>query len=170
MPQRCLSRLTNGRPHFPVAMMAFVNRRPDLLILDQDGVLGHYQMEEAIRANQAAEGRDVIDFDIQIDKIWGLTGGKRCSLRLPEEDSCTILTVDLVNNQVIGEAIGLHPGAKVDPENGTIIEPVRAAAVLERDIHGREIRVLRALPGNQWIAFSDRGILSASDGAGRAIR
>jgi hypothetical protein len=50
------------------------------------------------------------------------------------------------------------------------LEPGRSGAIIERNMDGSERRVLRSLPGGQWLAFNQRGILGASDGAGGAIR
>jgi WD40 repeat protein len=153
----------------PIKQLAFINRRPELLVIDTDGVLGHYDLAEGIRAGAPAEGRDIIDFNVEIDRIWGLTGGRYCMLRLPEGDGATIITVDLENCDVVGEVSGLFPGAEVDPETGHILEPTRAGGLLERDNVGNEVKVLRSLPGDQWIAFGERGILDASEEAGGAL-
>lgn len=153
----------------PIARLAFVNRRPDLLVLDADGVLGHYDLTEAVRDNRPGEGRDVLDFKVEIDRLWGITGGRHAALRLPQADRCTILFVDLHQNDVAHELTGLHPFAWVDPETGFVLEPARSGAILERNMDGSERRVLRSLPGGQWISFNQRGILGASEGAGGAI-
>ncbi len=150
----------------PITQLAFVNRRPELLVVDRDGVLGFYDLAAGIRAGRPAEGRDVIDFNVEVDRVWGLTGGEFCMLRLPEGDACTILTVDIHRCDVVAEVTDLYRYAQVDPESGAILEPARAGALLERDLQGREVRVLRTLPGDQWIAFGERGTLDASEGAG----
>ncbi|MEY3211594.1 MAG: hypothetical protein RIT28_2075 [Pseudomonadota bacterium] len=154
----------------PISRLAFVNRRPDLLVLDTDGVLGHYDLSEAIREGRPGEGRDVLDFKVEIDRLWGITGGRYAALRLPSDDRCTVLFVDLQNNDVIHEVNDLHPFAWVDAETGLLLEPGRSGAIIERNMDGTERRVLRSLPGGQWLAFNQRGILGASDGAGGAIR
>ena len=59
--------------------------------------------------------------------------------------------------------------AWVDPEQGLILEPGRSAAMLERDTKGREARVLRSLADNQWICFSAKGILQASESVTEAL-
>ena len=153
----------------PIQRLAFINRRPELLVLDRDGVLGHYDLAAGIREGRPAEGQDVIDFNVDIDRIWGLSGGQYCMLRLPEGDTCTILTIDIHNCDVVAEVTDLYRYASVDPESGNILEPARAAALLERDLYGRDVKVLRSLPGDNWIAFGDRGILDASDDAGGAL-
>ena len=85
------------------------------------------------------------------------------------DDTCTILTIDILGCSVVAEVTDLHRYASVDPESGNILEPARAGAMLERDLYGRDVRVLRSLPGDNWIAFGDRGILDASDDAGGAL-
>jgi hypothetical protein len=90
-------------------------------------------------------------------------------VRLPEGDRCAILFVDLHTQTVAHEHAGLHPAAWVDAENGKVLEPVRSAGLLERDMDGSERRVFRALVDDQWVCFGPRGILDASDGAGQAL-
>ncbi|MCB9758908.1 MAG: WD40 repeat domain-containing protein [Alphaproteobacteria bacterium] len=153
----------------PVRMLAFVNRRADLLVLDDDGVLGHYDLGAAIRENRPGEGRDVLDFNVDIDRMWGITGGQYGALRLPMDDRCTILFVDLHACDVVHELNDMHPYAWVDPETGHVLEPARSGAILERGMNGEELRVLRSLPEGQWISFGPRGILNASEGAGGAM-
>ncbi len=152
----------------PVAKLAFVNRRPELLVLDQDGVLGHYDLSESARTGTPAQGRDILTFNEPVDAIWGPTGG-HAVLRLPEGERCTILVVDLETAQVTAEITDLHPATSVDLESGCILEPAKAGAVLERDLNGQEQRVLRSLPGQEWLSFGAKGILGASAGAAGSI-
>lgn len=149
----------------PVRLLTFVNRRPDLLVMDQDGVLGHYDLTTSVRTGSPAEGRDVITINVTVDRIWGITGGQYCALRLPEGDHCTMLWVDIHACNVVHEVSDLDPNAWVDAENGLILEPARSSAILEREMNGRERRVLRSLPDDEWISFGWRGILDASKGA-----
>ena len=153
----------------PVKKLAFMNRRPELVVLDNDGVLGLYNIAEAIRSGTAPVGKDLIDFNVEIDQIWGITGGRFIALRVREKDSCTILLVDIDGEEVCLEFTGLHPQSWVDPESGHVYEPARANAIIERDIKGRELRVYRSLPGSEWLTFGPRGIEEASRGAGHAI-
>ncbi len=153
----------------PVVKLAFVNRRPDLLVMDRDGVLGHYDLAAGIRAGRAAEGRDILDFEVQVDRLWGITGGRYAAVRLPEGDHCTVVVVDLERTSVVSEVEGLDARSWVDPESGQILSPARSGGILERDLTGKETRVLRSLPGREWIAYGERGILAASDGAGSVM-
>ena len=96
--------------------------------------------------------------------------GQYCALRVVEPDGgCTVLFVDVQACEVVSKVRNLHRQAWVDAENGLILEPARAAAVLERDMYGKEKRVLRALPDDQWIAFDRRGILDASEHAAGSL-
>ncbi|MCK6505378.1 WD40 repeat domain-containing protein [Myxococcota bacterium] len=153
----------------PIKAMAFVNRRPDLLVMDEDGVLGHYDLGEALRQGRPGEGRDVLTVNVPVDQLWGITGGQHCAMRLPEGDRCTILWVDVHACEVVHEVTGLAPNTWVDAEHGLILEPARSGALLEREMDGRERRVLRALPEGEWLSFGWRGILDASQGASGAI-
>jgi len=153
----------------PVKAIAFVNRRPEMLVLDEEGVLGHYDIAEGIRSGRAPKGTDLLDFNVEIDEIWGITGGRYVALRLPTEDDCTILVIDVDGQEVCLEITGLHRHTWVDMESGHLFEPARSNAVIERDIKGRELRVYRSLPGSEWLAFGPRGIEEASKGAGQAV-
>lgn len=150
----------------PITRLAFVNRRPDLLVMDEEGVLGHYDLAESVKSGRPAEGRDVLTINVEVDQLWGITGGKHCAMRLPEGDGCSILMIDLHAGEVVEEVRGLSRYAWVDAENGLILEPGRSSALVEREMNGKERRVLRALPDGEWIAFGWRGILDASGGAG----
>ena len=154
---------------FPVKQLAFVNRRPDLLILDEEGVLGHYDLADSVRSGKPATGRDVITINVEVDRIWGITGGQYCAMRLPEGESCSILWVDIHANEVVHEITGLDRYAWVDAENGLILEPARASAMLEREMDGKARRVLRALPDGEWISFGWRGIIEASERAAQGL-
>jgi len=149
----------------PIKQLAFVNRRPDLLVLDEDGVLGHYDLGRSIRKNARAEGRDVLTINVAVDKIWGITGGQFCALRIQDGEESAIIWVDIHACEVVQDVTGLHPDAWVDAENGLILEPARSAAILEREKDGRERQVFRALPDREWISYGWRGIQEASPGA-----
>lgn len=152
-----------------VSRLAFVNRRPDLLVVDNDGVLGHYDLAGPIREGRPGEGRDILDFSVGIDGLWGITGGKLCAVRIPNGARATVLFVDLEACDVAYELTGLHPRVQVDPETGLVLEPAPGGALLERAPDGTERRVLRSLPGDQWVCFGANGILEASDGAAGAL-
>jgi len=153
----------------PVKNLAFFNRQAALVVLDEEGVLGHYDLGRSVESVASAQGRDVLTINVEVDRIWGVTGGQYCALRLPEENSCTILWVDVHAQEVVQEVTGLSSNAWVDVENGTILEPARSSAILERNMSGAERRVIRSLPEGEWIVFGPRGILEASPGAAGAI-
>lgn len=149
----------------PARLLSFVNRRPDLLVVDADNILAHYDLGKSVRENRPCEARDVLQFGAAPDRVWGITGGQYAALRLPEGERCTIVFVDVHAQTVVSEITGLHPGAWVDAEQGCVLEPVRSAALLERDMHGQERRVLRALPDGEWVCFNARGWIDASENA-----
>lgn len=153
----------------PIARLAFVNRRPDLLVLDREGVLGHYDLSAAARSGERTTGRDILTINVEVDRIWGISGGQYCALRLPEGDRCCILWIDIHTGAVAAEVPNLLPGAWVDADKGLILEPARAAAILEREMSGEERRVLRALPDGQWVSFGWNGLFDASEGAAGAM-
>jgi hypothetical protein len=140
-----------------------------MLVVDAENVLAHYDLTDSARGGPPAQARDVLQFQSTPDRLWGISGGQYAALRLPEGDGCTVIFVDVHAQTVFSEVTGLAPGAWVDAEHGLILEPARSAAVLEREMDGRERRVLRALPDDQWVCFGKRGILDASDGAGGAL-
>ena len=153
----------------PVRQIAFVNRSADMLVFDEEGVLGHYDLREAAQGGGAAKGRDIITINVEVDRIWGITGGKLCAMRLPEGDGSTILWVDLASNTVVHEVRDLHRRAWVDADNAVILEPARSSAILERRMDGSEHRVYRALPDDEWISFGQRSVYQTSSGAAQGL-
>ena len=79
------------------------------------------------------------------------------------------MCIDLRAKEVIHEVTGLDPDVWVDVENGLIIEPAPGSALLERELDGRERRVLRALQDDQWICFDPKSILDHSEDAAGVI-
>ncbi len=152
-----------------IKLVAFVNRRADMLVLDQDGVLGHYDLAASIRDNSPAQGRDVIDFDVEIDAIWGITGGRRCAVRMPAGKQCSIAMVELASGEVSSYIADLPAGSKVCEETGAVLSPARASALLERHPDGREAKVLRSLTDDQWLSYGPTGILEASERANEVL-
>jgi hypothetical protein len=153
----------------PIAKLSFIPKKPGLLTVDEDGVLTHYDLSTSASGGAAAEGTDLLDFNGTVDAVWGIAGGELAAVRLPEKDSCCIIFVDIASASVTHEVTGLNPTARVDPHTGHILEPARAAAILERRSDGGEHQVYRALPDNQWVTFGHRGIVKASADAGQTI-
>jgi len=153
----------------PVAMVSFVNRRPDMLVLDAEGVLGVYDLTNSVKDNVAAVGRDILDLNVDVDRLWGITGGVYAAVRFqdPETETASVIYVDVRNGEVVSEVANLLPYAWVDPETGNILQPARGAAILEMDMYGKEAKVLRALPEGEWVSFTPTGILEASEGVVR---
>jgi len=151
----------------PVTLISFVNRRPDMLVLDEDGVLSVYDLAVSVKEDRPAEGVDILDLNVAVDRLWGITGGKYAAVRFqePETQTATVIFVDLEAGEVVSEVPNLLPYAWVDPENGFILQPARGGAILEYDMYGEERRAFRALPEGEWIAFGPNGVLDASDNA-----
>lgn len=153
----------------PIRNLAFVNRRADLLVVDEEGVLGHYDLAAGIRTNSSSTGRDVLDFGLDVDGVWGVTGGRYAAVRLPDNDKASIVVVDLATSEVVSHLTGLHRFTWVDEETGAILQPARASALLERTLKGEETRVLRSLPDDQWISYGPKGVIEVSEAAGNSL-
>ena len=153
----------------PVRIIDFVSRRPELLVLDEDGVLGHYDLTRSAQDGAIAVGKDVLAINVPVDRMWGLNGGRFAALRLPNGDRCSILFIDIHAGEVTSEVTDLPAGAEVDDENHRILLPARAGALVELSHTGTEVRVLRDLPDQEWIAFNEKGILQASKRATQSI-
>jgi WD40 repeat protein len=150
----------------PVTLMSFVNRAPNLLVLDEEGVLSTYDLTDSAKSNVPAIGADILELNVRVDRLWGITGGRHAAIRFQEPDNgtATIIYVDLARGEVFSEVPDLLPYAWVDPESGSIVQPARGRAILDLDMNGREERVLRALPEMEWIAFNAEGVLDRSSG------
>lgn len=155
----------------PARMLAFMNRMPELLVLDGQGVLGMYDLAPSVKEGTPARVRDILNLNVEVDRMWGITGGRLAAVRyqVPGQggapDTSTVIYVDVRTCEVVSEVPNLLPYAWVDPESGDIVQPARGAAILELDMHGHDKRVLRALPEGEWVAFSPEGVLARSDGA-----
>ncbi len=152
----------------PIKQLSFINRRPDMLVLDDEGVMGLYDLTESVTKELPAVGQDVLDFNVDVDRLWGITGGDYAAIRFqePEQGTATIIYCHLRKGEVVSEVPGLLPYAWVDPETGNILQPARGGALLEMDMHGNELKVYRSLPEGEWITFNAKGVLQASDNAG----
>ena len=151
----------------PVTLLSFVNRRPDLLVFDEEGILSVYDLTESVQDEVPATARQVLQLNVDVDRLWGITGGQYAAVRFqdPDTETATIIYVDLEEGEVVNEVQGLLPYAWVDPETGRILQPARGGALLETERDGKEDRLLRTLPGGEWVAFSHRGVLAKSSGA-----
>jgi hypothetical protein len=154
-------------PRVPVRLLSFVNRRPDLLVLDEQGVLGVYDLTRAKSEGVPSRGREVLEFSLPVDRLWGITGGRYAALRHQDvaTGTASVLYVDLQSGDVAHEVTGLLPYVWVDPEDGTLVQPARGNAIQEFDRSGRDSRVLRSLPEARWICFDERGVLDRSGDA-----
>ena len=150
----------------PVQLVSFVNRRPDMLVMDEEGVLSVYDLAVSVKEDRPAVGEDILDLNVEVDRLWGITGGQFAAVRFQEAESgtATVIFVDLNKAEVVSEVPGLLPYVWVDPETGTILQPARGGAILEMDMYGAEKNVLRALPEGEWIAFGPKGVIDASEG------
>ncbi|MEM6928702.1 MAG: hypothetical protein AAF602_17320 [Myxococcota bacterium] len=157
----------NPLAEVPVRLVSFVNRRPDLLVLDEEGVLGTYDLSGSVSRGVPADGRDLLELKVEVDRLWGITGGKYAALRFQDRPAgtSTVIYVDLDAGEVVSEVADLLPYAWVDPESGRILQPARGAAMLEIDMWGKDLQVLRALPEGEWVAFARQGVLEASRNA-----
>ncbi len=143
-------------------LLSFVSRAPHLLVLDADNILLFLDLQHSAHNGRPAVARDVIQFGSPPDRIWGITGGQYAAVRLPEAGGCAMVFVDLARSEVVSEVAGLHPSAWIDAEQALILEPARSGALLERDMNGVERRVLRVLPGGEWLSFGSGGVYDGS--------
>lgn len=148
----------------PVRLVSFVFRRPELLVLDEEGVLVLVDLEPLARDGaEAVVHRIGVLRGGEIDALWGLADGKRAVARVQHEDeTATFLTVDLDTGELLHEVSGMLPYASVDPDTGHLLEPAAGNAVLERELDGTEHIVLRALPRGEWMSFDANGVLHES--------
>jgi len=151
----------------PIKLVSFVNRRPDMLVMDDEGVLSVYDLAPSVTEKTPAQGEDILDLNVAVDRLWGITGGRYAAVRFQEyeTDTATVIFVDLEKCEVVSEVPNLLPYARVAPESGNILQPARGSAILEMNMYGEELRVYRALPEMEWICFGPDGVLDASDGA-----
>lgn len=155
----------------PVRLLAFVQRRAELLVLDENGLLEIYELpihQGQERKGQEYRGRVLAQLDRLPDRMWGVhQGGRHAAVRIPDvgTQSCNVLFVDLDSGEVASEVAGLLPYVWVDADRGELVQPARGAAILEVDRWGNEQRVLRSLPGGEWITFDLRGVRAASPAA-----
>lgn len=151
----------------PVKLLSFINRRPHMLVLDEEGVLSTYDLGKSVTDNVPARGQDILDLNVPVDRLWGITGGQFAAVRFQEYEtnSATVIYVDLERCEVVSEVPNLLPYAWVDPETGSILQPARGGAILETDMYGQETRVFRALPEGEWVCFGPRGVIEQSESA-----
>ncbi|MEC8378959.1 MAG: hypothetical protein VXZ96_01475 [Myxococcota bacterium] len=155
-------------PEKPMAMpvsLAFVNRSPTLLTFDNEKVLTRYDLLPSAEDNIPAVGEDIVQITRNVDKIWGVTGGKYCALRITEKDHIDYLWVPL-NGERDPHIVEKVPfGSDIDVENGKIIQIAKAEAILERDAFGNEEMVMRSLSLDDWIGFNAQTIIAKSENA-----
>lgn len=130
--------------------------------------MGMYDLTESVTKEIPAVGQDVLDFNVQVDRLWGITGGDYAAIRFqePENGTATVIYCHLRKGEVVSEVPNLLPYVWVDPETGNILQPARGGALLELDMYGQEVKISRALPEGEWIVFGPRGVLNSSDNAG----
>jgi WD40 repeat protein len=155
----------------PITSIAFVNKSPTLIIFDAEGVLSYYNLKESVQTDEPARGKDVLQINTVIDQIWGLShnGMLYAVLRIPQDQSATLLFVPLNGEQPPFDVQNLHPQVWVDPSSGSIFEPAKSSAFIERDFTGKESVAYRSLPNQQWIAFDQMTILESSPDANNYI-
>ncbi len=152
-----------------VRKLAFINRRPELLVLDHEGRLFHFDLGQAVRLTQTPKARLVRRLESHANALWGITGGRMVLLRTPSGDRANVLAIEIATGEVIKELKGLHFRTTADPETGHLLEPGRSAGLLERDLEGRQLRVLRSLSSTEWLSFGPRKIEECSSGASSLV-
>lgn len=153
-------------------LLAFVHRKPALLVLDDDDVLTWYDLTAAIKDGDPVETARITAFEhCEIDAIWGLEDDRHAVVRIhdAEAQAAVFVTLDLDTGEVVHEVEGLLEYATVDASRGAILEPARGNAILERSLDGRERDVLRSLPDDAWVAFGPQGRLHESPHAAKLL-
>lgn len=145
-------------------VLAFVNRSPELLALDEDGVLSYYDLRPNPRSPVPVR-QEILAFSVPVDEIWGLTGGTTAALRLQDPQYGTSIAFVNLRDGNVQEVSGIPAWTSVDADTGVVMYPELGCAVVELDRTGREHRVLRSLPDDEWISFGPEGVLASSPGA-----
>ena len=57
--------------------------------MDEEGVLGVYDLTNSVKEGVPAQGRDVLDLNVAVDRLWGITGGEHAAVRFQDEESGT---------------------------------------------------------------------------------
>ena len=144
--------------------MAFVNRSPVLLVIDEENVLSYYDLTVSVQTGAAAKGTDLIQLGTDVEQIWGVTiDNKRFAvLKIQDPEETMILWVPLDDDEDPYPIRNAHPETWLDPMTGNLLEPGKNASILERDRFGEEACVYRSLPNNQWLSFNHNGVLDRS--------
>ena len=110
-------------------------------------------------------------WNIIIDRIWGISHNDKlyAVLRIPQNDSATLLWVPIHSEENPFDIPNLHPKAWLDPSSGTIYEPTKSGAIVEKDFNGQERVVYRSLPNGEWISFDSKSIKDSSKNANQFI-
>jgi WD40 repeat protein len=155
-------------PEKPFAIpkqLCFVNRSPTLLVYDSEGVLSRYDLLPSIEDDIPASADDIVQITRNIDKIWGITGGKYCAMRINESDHFDYLWVPLDGEREPHTVNNLVLGSSIDIEHGSIVSPAKGEAILEMDAFGNDDIVYRSLSQSEWIAFNNKTVLAKSKNA-----
>jgi hypothetical protein len=152
-----------------VRKLAFINRRPELLVLDHEGRLCHFDLGQAVRLSETPKARVLHHLESHANALWGITGGRLVLVRTPTGDRANILAIDIATGDIIHELKGVQFRTSADPETGHLLEPGRSAGLLEMDLEGRHLRVLRSLSSTEWLAFGPKKIEECSPGASALV-
>ena len=151
----------NIPPSAQVKKIAFVNKQPMLLALDTENVVSIFNLRTSIETGERANGEDLLQINSEVAEMWGISVDRKiyAVLQVYEEDSCMLIFIPKDLNEEPWTVENLHPYTTIDPASGLILEPVKSCAILERDMYGNEIKILRSMPDGGWISFTNSGVL-----------
>ena len=154
----------NLPPSAQVKRIAFVNKQPMLLTLDTENVVSIFNLRTSIETGERATGEDLLQINSDIAEMWGISVNKRiyAVLQTYEEDSTMLIFIPKDLNEEPWTVENLHPYSTLDPATGNLLEPIKSCGMLERDMYGNEIKVLRSMPDGDWLSFTKQGILYRS--------
>ena len=135
-----------------------------LLTLDTENVISIFNLRTSIETGERANGEDLLQINSDIAEMWGISVNKRiyAVLQTYEEDSTMLIFIPKDLNEEPWTVENLHPYSTIDPATGNILERVKSCAIVERNMYGNEIKILRSMPDGNWISFSDSGVLYRS--------
>ena len=106
---------TRTHCRWAVQHLAFINRSPELLVFDEDGVLAHYDLTDSVQKGTAAQGRDILSINVPVDRVWDYW--QPCSITPSQWRAVFPTLIDLHTAEVTAQVQSLHRDVEVDVEH-----------------------------------------------------